>query len=495
MGAYLRSPEKGANRGGDLSENELRSGKEMKLKIVSLVFVLFLLFVINLPAQINFQANSYIESAIDTGEDDRYFEDWTDVSLNYKNWRAGIRYEFHRPPFPFNQDKSSWNDLTQRFIEYRTGNMMFTAGNFYTLLGRGLVLRSYENRILRWDNNIDGGKFEFFHNFLDLKLLAGRMRDQLTEKHKTLYGGSINLKPISLFHFGGTFVQTKITNQGDVRWGSLFAGLSLDWADFYFEHAIKDFPKEKTAGKAYYVMGNAFRGPVSVLVEFRKYDRFNLEEGALTFNNPPTVYREHLYTLLNRHQLVQDANDEEGYMVEVCYTLGELGILTLNHSRTKNSKNAILYREYYGQFEMDPSDALNLVLGGGHERDAATRYLNFVSTAKWGFGEYKALKIIFEHQHEKILLTDRQFYNQAITLSYEHASRFTLSLLTERTTEQEQFTEKNFWIGGQLDVHLPWNFDVTVFGGSRREGKICAGGVCIERPAFEGVEFRLIHRF
>ncbi|HFE64271.1 MAG TPA: hypothetical protein ENK14_07650, partial [Caldithrix sp.] len=210
----------------------------MKLKIVSLVFVLFLLFVINLPAQINFQANSYIESAIDTGEDDRYFEDWTDVSLNYKNWRAGIRYEFHRPPFPFNQDKSSWNDLTQRFIEYRTGNMMFTAGNFYTLLGRGLVLRSYENRILRWDNNIDGGKFEFFHNFLDLKLLAGRMRDQLTEKHKTLYGGSLDLKPVSLFHLGGTFVQTKVANQGDVRWGSFFAGLSFDWADFYFEHAI-----------------------------------------------------------------------------------------------------------------------------------------------------------------------------------------------------------------------------------------------------------------
>ncbi|GAB4369329.1 MAG: hypothetical protein Kow0042_10950 [Calditrichia bacterium] len=459
-----------------------------------LISFFFLMWSLNLAyAQFTIQSNSYLEYAYDQEREEQYFEDWTDLYVLYQNWRAGIRYEIHRPPFPFSQDHESKNDLTQRFVEYRNSFMGITVGNFYTLLGRGLVLRSFENRILRWDNNIDGGKFEFYQRYVDLQILGGKPRDLQEHRKKTLFGGAANIKPFSIVRFGGTYLRTKLEEEGEVYWGSAFTGFNFNWGNFYFERAFKEFSDEAPEGKAYYFSGNVYVSSLTALLEYRKYQRYALEEGSLSYNNPPSVVREHLYTLLNRNQLVQDAGDEEGYMIEVSYSLDDYGVLTLNHSRTEDSTNALIYREYYGQFEFDPFENLNLVMGGGEQRDVAHRYLNFVGTGKWDFAGYHGIKAIFEHQHVKVLLNDRQFYNQALALSYESGGRFTLSLLSERTTDQ--FSKKDYWIGGQLDVQLPFHIDLTVFGGSRRKGKICAGGICIERPAFEGIEVRMIHRF
>lgn len=441
--------------------------------------------------QVQIQGNSYLEYASDRVTDNDYFEDWTEVYLSYKNWRVGLRYEAHLPPQPFSQDTSG-HGLSQRFLEYRRGNLTVTLGNFYSLLGRGLVLRAFENRTIRWDTNLDGAKLAYYHRYADVKLLAGKPRDRSGKRHAFLEGGELNLKPFDVFRIGGSFVTTKPENKGDVYWGSGFLGVNLSWGSFYFERAFKNYPDQFPTGKAYYLSGNLFLGPVTALIEYRNYDQFDLTEGV-TYNNPPTVYREHLYTLMNRHQHVQFANDEKGYMVELTYSPGELGVLILNNSRIRNHRGILIYREYYGQVDVDPTYQLNLVGGAGEQRDPQARYLNLVGSVKWAFVDYHAFKLIYEHQHAKILLNDRQYYNQALTASYEHSPHYSVSVLAERSTDQ--LAERDIWLGGQLDVHFLRNFDLTIFGGRRRKGKLCVGGVCIYRPAFQGIEFRLTHRF
>ncbi len=468
--------------------------------------ILTILFVLSAfqftAAQLYLQGNSYLEYAVDRETDENYFEDWTDLSLRYQNWRLGARYEFHLPPQVYSQD-STGQGVSQRFLEYRKQNLTVTLGNFYALLGRGLVLRAFDNRMLRWDTNIDGAKFEYYHDKFDLKVLGGRMRDRRGRRHSVMQGGSLRLKPVYLFDIGGTFLTRRLETSERVYWGSGFATVNSDWGSLYFERAFKNYPDRFAKGKAYYLSGNFFWDAFTALVEYRYYEHFNLTEtlvsknppSELTFNNPPSVVREHLYMLMNRHQHVMNANDEKGYLVELTYSVGEAGVLTLNHSRTRSLRPSVgeLYREYYGQFEYDPSSSLGLVAGAGEQKDAEARYLNFVGTMKLGLSTYNSLKAIFEHQHVKILLTDRQFYNQALSLSFDRTPYFTVSLLTERTTEQ--FSEQDFWVGGQLDVHFLENFDLSIFGGERREGKVCLGGVCIYRPEFEGVELRLINRF
>ncbi len=464
--------------------------KNLFATVLSLLLVLSLIKT-DLFAQLQLQGNNFLEYSVDRETDNKYFEDWTDIYMNYQNWRLGARYEMHLPPQLYSLDTTG-QGISQRFMEYRKDNLVVTLGNFYSLFGRGLVLRSFENRMLRWDTNIDGAKFEFHQRYIDFQLLGGRPRDRSGRRHAVLEGGTVNLKPVLFLSFGGSYVTTRLPAEGDVDWGSVHAETNLNWGSFYFERAFKKFPNTYPPGKAYYGMGNVYYGPLTALVEYRDYDQFDLTEG-LTYNNPPAVVREHLYTLMNRHQLVQNANDEKGYLAELSYTIGDKGVLTLSNSRTTNHDGLLLYREYYGQLEFDPTYNLNLVGGFGQQRDLAAEYLNFVGTGKLSFKGYNAVKLIVEHQHAKVLLNDRQFYNQAITLSYDRSPLYTLSLLAERTTDQ--LSEKDIWLGGQVDVHFLENFDLSVFGGKRREGKLCVGGVCIFRPEFEGVELRLINRF
>ncbi len=471
---------------------------------ISSLFLFFIcLMMFSAPrvfAQIDFQGNGYLEYSHDTDLDTVYFEDWTDIYLGYKNWRIGARYEFHLPPQPYSLDTAG-QGISQRFLEYRKDQLIVTVGNFYSLFGRGLVLRSFENRMLRWDTNIDGVKFDYYHRLLDFQVMGGRPRDRMGRRRDVLQGGILNVKPWQLLQVGSSMVSTYLNQQGRVYWGSFFAGLNFNWGNFYGERAFKDFSGIQPEGKAVHLSGNIFFGPFTLLAEYKNYDQYELTArtidkspaSEMTYNNPPAVYREHLYTLMNRHQLVQNANDEEGYLLEFTWSFREQAILTLSHSRTENHKGDLLYREYYGQVEWDPSYSLDFVGGMGQQKDREATYLNFVATGKKGFHDYYSAKVIYEHQQVKVEYNDRQFYNQLFTLSLDRSPLLTLSLLAERTTDQ--LSEKDLWLAGQLDVQFLENFDLTIFGGSRREGKVCIGGVCVFRPPFEGVEIRLINRF
>ncbi|MFZ0390105.1 MAG: DUF6029 family protein, partial [Calditrichia bacterium] len=177
----------------------------MNRRLISVVTGLLIFFAVQglYAIHLEFDGNTYLEYSIDRLSDKQYFEDWTDLLLRYKNWRLGVRYEAHLPPQPYSQDTSG-HGISQRFIEYHRDHLNITAGNFYTLFGRGLVLRSFENRVLRWDTNIDGGKVEFFSNFADAKLIGGKPRDLTGKRHEVLYGGELNVKPLYFLNFGGS---------------------------------------------------------------------------------------------------------------------------------------------------------------------------------------------------------------------------------------------------------------------------------------------------
>lgn len=461
-----------------------------------ILFSFFLLFpCFSAFAQIQWSGQQYTEYSVDKRHDMRFFESWTDVSIKYDRWRLGMRYEIHTPPQLFSQQDEG-QGLYQRFLEYRYGGLTMTAGNFYGMLGRGLTMRSFENRQLRWDNNIDGLKFDLKSQYADVMLLGGKMRDLAGKRYESLQGGDIRLKPFRKWHAGSTIMVTQLPGRGDMTAASGYSQLNLKNLKWYGELALLDHPDDAKAFRfndrhAFYTSANLLIDAFSLSAEFKDYENYSLQEG-LIYNNPPTVVREHLFTLLNRHQLVQNANGECGYLLEASYPVIEDGILTLNTNHTWNKNEQDLYREFYGQFEWDYPENWKWIWAAGQQKDLEARYLNFVGSTSWKYDEHYAVKFVAEHQHVKINLTARQFYSQAYALSFSKANRFTVSLLTERTTEQH--ISKKFWAGLQFDAHIAGQFDVTLFGGTRREGKICAGGICVQKPEFKGVEVTLIAR-
>lgn len=472
-------------------------------------------------SQIKLSGNIHTEYASAKEVDSRFLENWTDLSLSKGAFRIGGRFSIHQPPAVFSQQDTTWGPA-QRFAEYSKSGLNIRVGNFYGLLGRGLVLRSFDNRTLRWDSNIDGAKIDYHHDFFDTKILAGKPRKSRLENVELLdtdvsasgkffpaiYGGEFRLKPLSQFHVGATYLYSeKAGNQskGYSR-GSLFAELNLELGSIYGEYASLPYPDsyDQKNGSALYLSGNTFVGNLGVLAEYKSYENFAFQDGLM--NNPPTVTREHLFTLLNRNQLVQNANDENGYFVELTYPVLQDGIFTTSYSRITDALNRNVYQDMYGQFEKDELVGGSWIWATGRQQEFTRRYLNFVSNATYQLSDYYSVKIIYEHLHAKDTATepDRQFYDQLFTIGLSKAPLWTLSFFGEHSTDHtvddnyipgQAETKHFYWAGGQLDLSLYNNFNLSIFGGTRRQGKICVGGVCVVKPELNGVEVTGIWRF
>jgi hypothetical protein len=463
---------------------------------------IFLLIIFSLaPAQIRFSGNSHVEYSRNGSKDVKqqtverrhFFDNWTEGNWEYRRWRLGLRLEMHNAPPIYAPDQSVVKaTLAHRFLEYHTGSFGLRVGNFYSLFGRGLTLRFYENRQLRHDDRADGVKIEYLHHRFDIKLIAGQPINRENQRQKFFQAAELKLKPFKPFQFGNTFVTMRPASQARVSWGSLFSELNVKFGSLYAEYAREDNPIAVQSGDALYLNSNLFLGAFSLMAEFKDYDRFEQFAGAF-FNNPPMVAREHFYTLLNRRQLIQDADDEQGFLAEASYPIIKDGILTVNYNRTRNHRHEKKFQEYYGQFEWSTPWDWEWLGAFGRQEDPAARYLNFVNSASFKVSDFNALKIVYEHQHTKRLLNDQQFYDQAITLGFSHAPTWTVSLLGERTTEQH--SPKRFWAALQLEVNFLKSCEWSLFAGSRRKGKVCVGGVCVIKPELDGIETTFTTRF
>ncbi len=93
------------------------------------------------------------------------------------NFRAGLRYEAYLPPIAGFNAKYEGHGIPYYFAEYQFKNIQITVGNFYEQFGNGLVLRSYEEWTLGYDNSIRGVRVKFQpYKGITLKGLIGTQR-------------------------------------------------------------------------------------------------------------------------------------------------------------------------------------------------------------------------------------------------------------------------------------------------------------------------------
>jgi len=116
----------------------------------------------------------------------------TDSTLNYKkfgmngfanilytngDFKAGIRFEGYLNPLIGFDPRYEGVGIPYWFAGYKLGALEITAGHFYEQFGSGLVLRSWEEWTLGYDNNIYGFNAKFSPvNGVTLKGLVGVQR-------------------------------------------------------------------------------------------------------------------------------------------------------------------------------------------------------------------------------------------------------------------------------------------------------------------------------
>lgn len=86
------------------------------------------------------------------------FNGFAKIIYTLENFSAGFRYEAYLPPMAGFDPKLEGSGFPNLWASYTSEKFSFTVGNFYEQFGNGLILRTYEEWTLGYDNSINGAR-------------------------------------------------------------------------------------------------------------------------------------------------------------------------------------------------------------------------------------------------------------------------------------------------------------------------------------------------
>jgi hypothetical protein len=458
------------------------------------------------------------------------FEDWLNLDYRYDIFSAGIRLVSFQPKDPTVAGlKRKYTELDFKYFKVDLGEaderMELTAGNFYAMFGRGLVLKSYEDRNVRIDNNLLGVKVTGRYKGFTLSALSGMPENLNAERVDVLHAFDLEYGGFNPVKAGFTFASNQPGNDASAptRVAS-FRILPRIWNfDFYGEYAVKQnkdqqhqyFNDDRSIiGKGYYGSMNFYYNSFSLFGEFKFYDNFlfGTTDNSVNYNTPPSARKDYTFILLNRHPSPLNQNNEQGYQVEASYTVNSDISFTAMYGLTKTLPSGSLYQqinktdlpeliqlnESLLQADITWSPSLSTIAAVAYNEELATNTINItpVLENRFYFGEINTINFIIEHQQTRNRTTLEKYYEDVFTLEYLRAPKFSVSLVSEMDTHEPEpgRVVRTFWNFIQFGYNIFGQTDLNLLIGSRQAGAICIGGVCRYEPEFHGVEFKMLTR-
>jgi hypothetical protein len=446
------------------------------------------------------------------------FENWLDVSYLFGSFRTGLLLD-HRQPAE-EGDRSA--ELRHRFFEFRRGDLELRVGHFYTLFGRGLLLATYEDRVIRIDTALDGVIARISHGPLHATLLSGtplareqdvRGLDTELDLPRGLRLGlsGLTYQPDELVAADGRIHREwaaggrlqKILSMGDLY-------VEYGWRKGWDNDVVPDDAFQN--GHALYGALNLFAGPAGLALEYKNYKRFTIlrrADGKTALNRPPALIREHTTTLLARAARDLDQDDEVGGQAELTLSGPAGWSLLANGSRTERHDGRLLFEEAFGQVERDGLGDLRLRAGFGYQ-DNEEQHLSsmglrqtVVVDATLYLDPVHSLTLVAEHQH--VRLGGGEDYDlgaydqQYLKLELASAPRWSIAGMVELNNKYDAQMASDERHGpfpaGEISYTTESGSSLTLWAGKRQAGQLCSGGVCKVEPAFEGIELMGIVRY
>jgi len=512
----------------------------MKKRIIKLIFsaLFFLLLSDKLLAQ--FGEGNYIlpdglglsnqlEYSYDVDLERQVLENWFNLDYSKGIFNSGLRFDIFEPNDPdpsISRGKEKYAKIGFIHFDVNIGNprenLIITAGNFYALIGRGMILKSYEDRNIRIDNNLLGvmtiGKYAGF----TLTALSGMAENSMAVRKDILQLADLEYRNIRWLKVGGTYASNIPSEDGIAKTDMASVRLlpSIWNFDLYAEYGVKmnsDIKREvfngseSIVGRGFYGNLNFYLSSLSITGEYKYYDNFafSTHDGTVSYNTPPSVRLEYSYSLPNRHPSPLDPNNEEGFQVAADYTVDSETFITAAYTQTKtlpagayynrinNPQSKVLTQleEAFLLAHKEWGSSLTTIAAVSYNEELSTSTKNVtpIVEARYYFMEVNTLKAIFEHQNSTNKISGEQHYTDVLSLEYLRSPNFSFSLVTELETREPEagIIEREFFGFIQFGYKLGHHTDLSLLIGSRQAGNICIGGVCRYEPEFKGIELKM----
>ncbi|MCE7934001.1 MAG: hypothetical protein DYG96_05350 [Chlorobi bacterium CHB2] len=276
-----------------------------------------------------------------------YLENLFNTRFFVGDFTLGFRAQIDKPR-EYGRDTIG---IKEYYAEFRRDGISARAGNFYNLIGRGLVMNSFESRPIGFDAPTLGVKLGYDDADFSAQAFGGLMdfADILSNTRVEQYllrGASGEVRPTTGVGVGGSYlaVSGQRTPNGfrrpfDSYLREIFTRLNYKQLSAYLNYAdkrnqISDFVRQtgdsNERGNGWYGMLGYTGEMLSVTAQYKSY-QFDLvkpsfqatsdrQSRALPFQNAPTLVPEYSKALLDRNPHAVDFSDEVGFMVDVVLT-------------------------------------------------------------------------------------------------------------------------------------------------------------------------------
>ncbi len=283
------------------------------------------------------------------------FNGFAEVIYTLGNFSAGVRYEAYLPPIAGFDNRLEGSGIPYMWASYSTKKFSFTVGNFYEQFGNGLVLRTYQEWTLGYDNSLNGARVTYQPlKGIILKGVYGTQRFFWNKYTKNSRGIVKGVDAELCFNdlvksmadsklritVGGSFVSKyQVDNDPiyklprDVGTGAARFNIGIGKFNFSSEYAHKI--NDPSAINHYiYKPGDAFifnasystRG-LGILAVFKRIDNFSYKSdraetaNALDISFLPPITEAHTYMLASMYPYATQPNGELGFQLQVNYKI------------------------------------------------------------------------------------------------------------------------------------------------------------------------------
>jgi hypothetical protein len=388
---------------------------------------------------------------------------FANVIYTNNHFKAGMRFEGFLNPMTGFDARYEGVGVPYWFANYKLGTLEMTAGHFYEQFGSGLILRSWEEWTLGYDNNIYGFNAKFSPvQGITVTGLTGVQRyfwePYQTDNRGIVRGvdGDFHLNEIfgslvesrTKLNFGGSFVSRyekaeiktitrdsvwiELTTEGDtINWitrktyqyrlpvnvGSWAARINLSHGglNFYTEYAEKGSdPNESNdyiykKGRGIYSTASWSTKGLGVFIGIKWIDNMSFkskrtEKGSppmLDINYLPAMSKEHPYSLSTYYPYATKANGEAGFQGQIVYTIPRKSLLGGNYGTTLTANYS-----FVNSIRKEPVSADIPIDSTGTDGYKTA----FLSVGDLPF--YRDLNFLFERRIDRKVRLKAAYYNQ-----------------------------------------------------------------------------------
>ena len=299
-----------------------------------------------------------------------YSENLLDINLFSDNLFAWVQYEYSNPPevgFPI-------NDIRKFRVEYTAGGLSLKAGDLYEFWGRGLLLNQFDDQSTNFDNGTRGLSFEYNKKPFTISHLNGYSSIWLMGQDIRIPGyNNIHNMMANRFQYDWNSIsigltqlksnelhqkQVNIAPPAEVNHnlkGAYISHFSSNY-DAFLEYVDK-VATEKPVGfnvqpndtlkRGHGIYGNLnfYFGNWALSSEYKRYSfdashtDFTADDygNRISFQQMPTLGKEHNNVLLGRLVHNYNYNDERGIQFEVNGSISSMNILAQYAHLSRNN--------------------------------------------------------------------------------------------------------------------------------------------------------------